>query len=108
MLYVPSLSANLLSAYQISHSGFGKTVEFTPNLVFIRDSMTRGIIAIGIVDLSTHLYSFSYFGPPFPEHNSPPLREHHVVQSGFLNLYVVPKTTIVTALPPPLELFSIQ
>ena len=35
VLYVPSLSANLLSVYQISHSGSGKTVEFTPDLVFI-------------------------------------------------------------------------
>ena len=107
VLYIPSLSANLLSVYHISHSGSGKTVEFTLDLLFIRDSMTRGIVAIGTIDLSTYLYSFSHFGPPLLEHDSPPLREHHVVQSGFLNLCVVPETTIVTALPPSLELFSV-
>ena len=108
MLYVPSLSANLLLVYQISHSGSGKTIEFTPDLVFMWDSMIGGIFAIGIVDLSTRLYSFSHFSPPLPEHDSPPLRERHMVQSGFLNLCVVPKTTVVTSLSPPLELFSIQ
>ena len=40
VLYVPSLSANLLSVYQISHSGSGKTVVFTPDSFFIQDSMT--------------------------------------------------------------------
>ena len=35
VLYVPSLSVNLLLIYQISHSGFGKTLEFTLDLVFI-------------------------------------------------------------------------
>ena len=108
VFYVPSLSANLLSVYQISHSGSGKIVELTPNLVFIWDSMIGGIVTTRIVDLSTRLYSFSHFGPPLLENESPPLREHHVVQSGCLNLYVVPKTTIVTTLPPPLEIFSVQ
>ena len=35
VLYVPSLSANLLSVYQISHSGSKKTIEFIPDSVFI-------------------------------------------------------------------------
>ena len=107
VLYVPSLSTNLLSVYKISHSGSRKIVKFTPDSVFIWDSMTRGIVAIGIVDFSTCLYSFSHFGPPLPEHNFPPLREHHVVQSGFLNLYLVVETTVVIALPPSLEIFSV-
>ena len=70
--------------------------------------MIGGIVSTGIVDLSTHLYSFSHFGPPLPKHDSPPLREHHVVQSSFLNLCVVPETTVVTTLPPSLELLSVQ
>ena len=65
--------------------------------------MTRDIVAIGIVDLSTCLYSFSHFGPPFTEHDYPPLREHHVVQPSFLNLYVVLETTIVTTHRSPIE-----
>ena len=106
LLYVPSLSVNLLSVYHISHSGSGKIVEFTPDSVFIWDSMTGGIFAIGIVDHSTCLYSFLQFGPPLPKHNSP-LREHHVVQLVCLKLCVVPKAVVVTTLSPPLELFSI-
>jgi hypothetical protein len=31
MMYYPSLSCNLLSVYQITHSGEGKTVEFSPH-----------------------------------------------------------------------------
>ena len=108
VLYVPSMSTNLLSVYQISHSGSGKTVEFTLDSIFIRDSMTRGIVATGTVDLSTRLYSFSHFGPPLPEHDSPPLREHHVVQSGFLNLCIVPEITTLTPTPHPVEVFSLQ
>ena len=70
--------------------------------------MIGGIAAIGIVDLSTCVYSFSHFGPPLLEHDSPPLREHYVVQLGFLNLCLVPETTVVIPLPPPFELFSVQ
>jgi hypothetical protein len=31
VLCVPSLSCNLLSIYQITHSGEGKTIEFSPH-----------------------------------------------------------------------------
>ena len=37
VLCVPSLSCNLLSVYQITHSGEGKTVEFSPHQVVIKD-----------------------------------------------------------------------
>ena len=33
VLYVPNLSSNLLSIYQITHHGDGHKVEFLPNLV---------------------------------------------------------------------------
>ena len=109
-MYVPSLSANLLLIYQITCSGSGKTVEFTADSAFIRDSVTGGIIATGTVDHSSRLYIFSHFGPPSPlsELSSPLSREHHVVQSGSLNLCVVPETRVVTATPLPEEYFSLQ
>ena len=37
VLCVPSLSSNIFSIYQITHSGIGKTMKFTPNSVHIRD-----------------------------------------------------------------------
>jgi hypothetical protein len=36
-LCVPSLSCNLLSVYQITHLGEGKTIEFSPHHVVIKD-----------------------------------------------------------------------
>ena len=35
VLLVPEISANLLSIYQICHSGDGKTIEFSPNNVVV-------------------------------------------------------------------------
>jgi hypothetical protein len=37
VLCVPSLSCNLLSVYQITHSGEGKTIDFSPHQVVIKD-----------------------------------------------------------------------
>ena len=37
VLCVPSISCNLLSVYQITHSGEGKSVFFTPHQVLIWD-----------------------------------------------------------------------
>ena len=37
VLCVPDLSCNLLSVYQITHSGEGKTVKFSPHQVVIKD-----------------------------------------------------------------------
>ena len=61
VLCVPHLSHNLLSIYQLSSEDRGRIVEFTPNLVFIRDLETRKIIATGAVDHASRLYYFSYF-----------------------------------------------
>ena len=66
VLCVPSLSSNLLSIYQITHSGIGKISEFSHNSVHISDSEIGSIVSIGIVDHSSHLFSFSHFGPPSP------------------------------------------
>ena len=37
VLCVPRISCNLLSVYEFTHSGEGKTVTFTPHQVVIKD-----------------------------------------------------------------------
>ena len=69
MYYVfQKISCNLLSVYQITHSGEGKTVTFTPHQVIIKifkDS--QNVLATRIVDDITKLYKFNNFGSsPFP------------------------------------------
>ena len=78
-LYVPSLSTNLLSISLIIRSGLGKIVEFSTDLVFIQDCVTGGLISIGKIDSSTHLYTFSHFFPPSLEHASSHSQEYYVV-----------------------------
>ena len=63
VLCVPTLSCNLLSVYQITHSGESKIVEFSPHDVVIKDLKDpRQILATGIADDSTRLYKFHNFG----------------------------------------------
>jgi hypothetical protein len=63
VLCVPSLSCNLLSVYPITHSGEGKTVEFSPHQVVIKDLKDPNhVLANGIVDDITKLYKFDNFG----------------------------------------------
>jgi hypothetical protein len=63
VLYVPSLSYNLLSIYQITHSGEGKTIEFSPHQVVIKDiKYPHHVLATIIVDDITRLYMFDNFG----------------------------------------------
>jgi hypothetical protein len=63
VLCVPSLSCNLLSVYQITHSGEGKTVEFSPHQVVIKDLKDLNhVLATRIVDDITRLYKFENFG----------------------------------------------
>jgi hypothetical protein len=63
VLHVPSLSANLLSIYQITHSGSGRKVEFTPDSAVITDISTGSQLAHGIADHGSRLYFFSHFVP---------------------------------------------
>ena len=109
VLYVPSLSTNLLSIFQITSRKSGKIVEFTADSIFIQDRVIGGLIAIGIVDSSSRLYTFSHFFPPSPslEHVSSHSKEHHVVQSGYLNLCIVPEIPIFTSTPHLVEGFSL-
>jgi hypothetical protein len=63
VLCVPSLSCNLLSIYQITHSGEGKTIEFSPHQFVIKDPKDpKHLLANGIVDDITRLYKFDNFG----------------------------------------------
>ena len=63
VLCVPNLSYNLLSMYQITHSGEGKSVLFTPHQVVIRDlKYPRHVLATGSVNDITKLYKFYNFG----------------------------------------------
>eukprot|EP00253_Pinus_taeda_P028485 PITA_28485 len=63
VLCVPTLSCNLLFVYQISHSGEGKIVEFSPQDVVIKDLKDpRQILATSIANDSTRLYKFHNFG----------------------------------------------
>jgi hypothetical protein len=63
VLYVPSLSCNLLSVYQITHPSEGKIVEFSPHQVVIKDLKDpRHFLAIGIFYDITGLYKFDNFG----------------------------------------------
>lgn len=48
--YVPSLSTNLLSVHQITHTSLGKGVEFTLDSVEIRELHNDSTIAVGRVD----------------------------------------------------------
>ena len=50
VLCVPKISYNLLSVYQITHSGEGKNVTFTPHQVVIKDFKNpQNVLATGTV-----------------------------------------------------------
>jgi hypothetical protein len=63
VLCVPSISCNLLSVYQITHSDEGKTKDFSPHQVVMKDlTDSKHVLATGIVDDITRLYKFDNFG----------------------------------------------
>jgi hypothetical protein len=90
VLCVPSLSCNLLSVYQITHSSDGKTVEFSPQQVVIKDLKDpKHVLAIRTVEDITRLYKFENFGsssfsPVFVAH-SDDLRKNWHERFGHLN-----------------------
>jgi hypothetical protein len=63
VLNVPKLSINLLSVYQITHSGTRKQVVFTPDSVLISEIKDGSTIVVGEVDHHARLYFFSHFVP---------------------------------------------
>ena len=56
VLNVPKLSINLLSVYQITHSGTGKQVVFTPDSVVISEMKDGSTVVVGEVDHHARLY----------------------------------------------------
>ena len=61
VLYVPSLAANLLSVYQMTHTGSPKEVIFGPESVEISDISTRNIIVKVFSNHACMVYEFSHF-----------------------------------------------
>jgi hypothetical protein len=107
VLCVPSLSCNLLSIYQITHSGEGKTVVFSPHQVVIKDLKDpQHVLATGIDDDITRLYKFDNFGsssfPSFFVSHSDDLSKRWHERFGHLNyrsLQQLCNQQMVTGLP---------
>ena len=66
VLYVPNLSSNLLSIYQITHLGDGHKVEFLPDSVKVHSLKDDSVVAVGKVNHDKRLHSFSHFVPKSP------------------------------------------
>ena len=63
VLYVPGLASNLLSVYQITHTGSPKKVIFSHDDVEITKILNGKFIAKGVVDHTLKVYKFSHFVP---------------------------------------------
>ena len=63
VLYGPSLASNLLSVYQMTHTGFPKNVLFIPIDIEISEITTGNLIAIGKENNAAKTYEFSKFFP---------------------------------------------
>ena len=63
LLYMPSLAANLLSVYQMTHNGPPKRVEFGLDSVEITNISTGNIIAKEVANHASKEYEFSHFLP---------------------------------------------
>ena len=62
-LYVPSLAADLLSVYQLTHTGSPKRVLFEPDIIDISYISSRKMIAKGVANHASKAYEFSHFFP---------------------------------------------
>ena len=67
VLYVPYLDSNLLSIYQMTHTGSPKRVTFDSYSVEITEKSIEKLVEKGIANHSTKSYEFSHF-----LHVSPP------------------------------------
>ena len=62
-LYVPNLTSNLLSVYQITQYGDGNKVEFLPDSIVVKSIKDDSMVAIGEANHDSRLYTFSSFVP---------------------------------------------
>ena len=83
VLDVPSLDANMLSVYQMTHNGSLKQVIFGPDLMNITYISTGNIIVKGAANHASKVYDFSHFMPFLePVHSQQPLaREGKIISS---------------------------
>ena len=63
VLYVLGLASNLLSVYQMTHTGYPKKVIFSPDEVDITEISSGKIIAKGVANHTLKVYMFSHFQP---------------------------------------------
>ena len=63
VLYVLGLASNLLSVYQMTHTGSPKKVIFSLDDVEITEISNGKVIAKGVVDYTLKVYKFSHFLP---------------------------------------------
>ena len=61
VLYVPSLASNLLSVYQMTHTGVPKRVSISPDDVKITEIAYGKLVAKGSVNHHAKAYEFSHF-----------------------------------------------
>ena len=74
VLFAPSLASNLLSVYQMTHTGSPKRVIFGPDSMDIIDISTGNIIVKGTANHASKAYEFSHFLPfSEPMHSQLPL-----------------------------------
>ena len=60
-MYVPSLASNLLSVYQMTHTGVPKRVYFSPNDVDIIELASGKLIAKGLAKHHAKYYEIYHF-----------------------------------------------
>ena len=63
VLYVPGLASNLLSVYQMTHTGSPKKVILYPNDVEITEISSGKFITKGVANHTSKVYMFSHFLP---------------------------------------------
>ena len=61
VLYEPSLASNLLSVYQMTHTGVPKRVPFSLDDLDIIELASRKLVAKGLANHHAKSYEFSHF-----------------------------------------------
>ena len=79
VIYVPSLAANMLSVYQMTHNGSPKRVTFGLDSMEIIDISIGNIITKGAANHASKAYDFSHFMPfSEPVHSQRPLESEGI------------------------------